>query len=139
MNRGIIAIVIAAVAAVGLAAAFIVVQIQVRQDERADIKAIVFHQSQSIQDFDDAEYTQTDGAALSEFQALLDEYDVDPGVTATGAAGCPGSLTSTLTIQYADGAEADLDLTTCGAPPAYDDFNQRATALVTDWRRQLAG
>ncbi len=138
MNRGIIVIVIAAVAAVALAAAFIVVQIQVRQSDDPDITSIVFHQSQAIQDFDDSEYTQTAAGALAEFQALLDEYDVVPGVTDSSGDGCPGSLTSALQLEYADGETADLDLTTCGAPQAYDEFNQRATALVSDWREQLA-
>ena len=138
MNRGIIVIVIAAVAAVALAAAFIVVQIQVRQSDDPDITSIVFHQSQAIQDFDDSEYIQTAAGALAEFGTLLEEYGVDPGVTDTSGDACPGSLTSTLRIEYVGGETADLDLTTCGAPIAYDDFNQRATDLVSEWREQLA-
>jgi hypothetical protein len=139
VNRGIIAIVIAFVAAVALAAWWILVQVDERHQDTLGITGIVFHQSQAIEDFDETEYTEREGAALDEFQMLLDEFAVVPGETQTGGDACPGALTSVLAIEYSDGDAADLELTTCGAPAAYETFNQEATALLSDWHKQLAG
>lgn len=137
LNTGRVALVISTVAALALAAWWILIQVQDRQETRQDIVAITFHQSQAVQDFDDREYTQREPQALEQFQSLLDRFDVEPGSTLVDAGGsCPGSLVSELRIQYPEGQPVPMALTTCGAS-AFEEFNQEASALLTQWRKAL--
>lgn len=140
MNRGVIALAIAGVAAIALAAWFVVIQVEARQGTTAEIASVAFNQHQSVQDFDDAEYTQDDPRQLAEFRAMLDEYGVTLGVTETADPddACPGALTTSASVKYEDGEVADLFLSTCGANPRYEDFNNAATALLTTWREDLS-
>jgi hypothetical protein len=136
LNRGRIALVVAAVAALALAAWFVLVQVQARQGAHGEITSITFEQSQAVEGFDDDEYTQTDPGAIAEFQALLDEFGIVPGQTDLTAEGCPGSLSTELTIAYGEGATVPMSLDTCGAA-AHADFMNEATDLVSSWREAL--
>lgn len=138
LNRGRIALVLATVAAVALAAWFVLIQVQTRTAAGGEITSITFSQSQAVEGFDDSDYTQTDPAAIAEFQALLNEFGVVPGQTALTAEGCPGSLGTELELTYRDGATVPMSLNTCGAG-AHEDFMNEATDLVSSWRESLAG
>lgn len=138
LNRGRIALVVATVAAIALAAWFVLVQVQARQGAHGQIAQIAFSQSQAVEGFDAAEYTQTDPDAIAQFQELLDEFGIVPGQTDFTVDACPGALQTELEIAYDGGATVPMSLTTCGAS-AHQDFNEEATALVSSWREALAG
>ncbi len=100
----------------------------------SDIASLTFHQYQAIENFDDAEYTQDDPAQVARFVSLLDEFDVAPGVTVTAVQDqCSGGLSSTVRIDYSGGQSADMFIASCGKPD-YDEFNQQANELFTEWR-----
>lgn len=105
----------------------------------ADITSITFHQYQAIEDFDDSDYTQNDSSELARFAAVLDEFGVVPGVTITTVEDdCAGGLSSTLAITYTEGPTAEMFIANCGKPE-FDDFNQQANELLTEWRAELSG
>jgi hypothetical protein len=109
-----------------------------QQPAGAAIESLDFHQYQAILDFDDSEYTQSDPAEVARFAALLQQYDVTPGVTVTAVEdGCAGGLSTTVTVNYAGGKSADMFIASCGEPD-YDTFNVKANDLFSGWRAALS-
>jgi hypothetical protein len=104
-----------------------------------DITSITFSQYQAIENFDDSEYTQNDRSQVAIFAALLDQFDVVPGVTITAVEDdCAGGLSSTVTVEYSEGPQAQMFIASCGKPE-YDTFNQQVNRLLTEWRTELSG
>lgn len=102
------------------------------------IVSLAFHQYQAIEDYDDSEYVQDDPAEIARFTELLDEFDVVPGKTVTAAQdNCAGGLSTTVTVDYEDGATADMFIAACGEPQ-YDEFNSKASELFSEWHEELA-
>lgn len=100
------------------------------------ISAVDFRQTQAIEGFDDAEYTQDDPAEIGRFVALLDEHGIDPAHWRGGDRDCDGSRVTTATIHYADSElGTQLRVDTCND----DAFEQAADELFTQWREELAG
>lgn len=104
-----------------------------------DIVALTFHQFQAIENFDDSEYVQDDPAEIARFVALLGEHNVVPGRTVTAKQDyCDGGISTTVTVEYADGAEADMFIARCGEEQ-YSEFNSLSNELFSEWREELAG
>jgi hypothetical protein len=106
--------------------------------ENHDIVAIAFSQSQAVQGFDDAGYTQDDPAEVARFVDLLERFDIlwSDGNVDSGES-CPGSISSQVTAVYegTDLVVGPVVLEDCSAD---DTFPTDASALLTFWRETLS-
>jgi pimeloyl-ACP methyl ester carboxylesterase len=105
-----------------------------------EIVAVDFRQSQAIENFDDAEYTQDDPAAIEELQALLAEHGIDPATWEGEDTGCAGNRVTQVTVRYAaaegeDALAAQFSVDSCSDDP----FELDADELFTGWREDLSG
>jgi len=131
VNPGRILTGFAAVLAIVLAAGFVVVQF-VLPRLNGPIDSVTFSQSQSLPDFDGAERTISDRAELEKLEALLDQYNVTPGLALfVGDQACTGGIQTSAEISYEGGRVAPLDFYDCSESGA---FVEAASSLFSSWR-----
>jgi hypothetical protein len=102
----------------------------------AEITSVTFSQSQAVQNFDDAEYTQSDKAEIAKIYALFDEFHISPATyKSPDTGGCAGGVTTDLSLNYSTTSRIDMTIDGCGA--ASGTFEGKATELFSTWHTEL--